>query len=164
MPYLCGERTPWWNPDARGVFVGLNLASTKEEMYRAVLEGVAMSLAGIRDIFRETLDCGDTLRALGGGAQGETLLSIMADACGCRVETVEGVAEATSMGAAVTGGVACGLFADFTATERFVRTAGEVAPDAGRTAFYAKRRRLTEKAYHAMENIYAELAQETKGK
>ena len=88
----------------------------------------------------------------------------MADACGCRVETVEGVAEATSTGAAVTGGVACGLFADFTATERFVRTAGEVAPDAGRTAFYAKRRRLTEKAYHAMENIYAELAQETKGK
>jgi xylulokinase len=163
LPYLCGERTPWWNPDARGVFAGLNLASTKEEMYRAVLEGVAMSLAGIRDIFRETLDCGDTLRALGGGAQGETLLAILADACRCRVETVEGVAEATSTGAAVTGGVACGLFPDFTATERFVRTAGEIVPDALRTAFYAERRKLMFDTYRAMESIYAILAQQEKG-
>jgi hypothetical protein len=63
----------------------------------------------------------------------------------------------------VTGGVACGLFPDFSAAERFVRTAGEMLPDASRTAFYANRRRLTEAAYHAMEGVYAELAKESKG-
>ena len=41
--------------------------------------------------------------------------------------------------------------------------AGEMLPDASRTAFYANRRRLMEAAYHAMEGVYAELAKESKG-
>ena len=76
---------------------------------------------------------------------------------------MEGVAEATSTGAAVTGGVACGLFPDFTAAERFVRIVGEIVPDASRTAFYAERRRLMFEAYRALEEIYARLAQQEKG-
>lgn len=160
LPYLCGERTPWWNPDARGVFAGLNLATTKEEMYRAVLEGVAVSLAYIRDIFRASQDCGDTLRVIGGGARGDTLVGLLADACGCRVETVESTDSATSTGAAVTGGVAVGLFPDFSAVDRFVRKSGDVTPDPARTAFYAQRRALMIETYRAMTNIYSKLAKE----
>jgi len=157
LPYLCGERTPWWNPDARGVFVGMNLASTKEELYRAVLEGVANSLAYIRDIFREYVDCGDALRVIGGGARGDTLVELLADACNCRVETLEGVASATSTGAAVTGGVACGLFPDFSVASRFAVKADELKPDPARAAFYVRRRDLMVEAYRAMEPIYGKL-------
>ena len=40
LPYMLGERTPWWNPNARGAFVGLNLATRREDMLRAVIEGI----------------------------------------------------------------------------------------------------------------------------
>lgn len=157
LPYLCGERTPWWNPDARGVFVGMDLATTKEQMYRAVLEGVANSLAYIRDIFRDYVDCGDVLRVIGGGARGDTLVHLLADACRCRVQTLEGVASATSTGAAVTGGVACGLFPDFSVASRFAVTAEEIAPDPARADLYARRRALMVEAYRAIEPIYGKL-------
>ena len=160
LPYLCGERTPWWNPDARGTFIGLNLASTRAEMLRAVQEGVAVSLAYIRDIFRETTDCGDELRVIGGGAQSAALVQILADACGCRVRTLKAVAEATSTGAAVTGGVACGLFPDFSVVDRFAVTDGTVEPDAARTAFYRRRRELMCAAYSNLTSIYAQMAKE----
>ena len=139
LPYLCGERTPWWNPDARGVFAGMSL-STTEEMYRAVLEGVANSLAYIREIFSERVDCGSTLRVVGGGARGATLVGILADACNCTVETIEGVAEATSTGAAVTGGVACGLFPGFDG--KFCKMQPTVATDWKGTALLTFQRLL----------------------
>ena len=40
LPYMLGERTPWWNPNARGAFIGLNLATRREDMLRAVMEGI----------------------------------------------------------------------------------------------------------------------------
>jgi len=158
LPYLCGERTPWWNPDARGTFIGLNLATTRSEMLRAVQEGVAVSLAYIRDIFRETTDCGDVLRVIGGGAQSAALVQILSDACGCRVETLRAVAEATSTGAAVTGGVACGLFPDFSVVDRFAVVEDTVRPVASRTAFYRARRELMCEAYENLRPTFAKLA------
>ena len=52
LPYMLGERTPWWNPNARGAFVGLNLATRREDMLRAVIEGITMNLGIIVNIFR----------------------------------------------------------------------------------------------------------------
>ena len=52
LPYMLGERTPWWNPNARGAFIGLNLATRREDMLRAVLEGITMNLGIIVNIFR----------------------------------------------------------------------------------------------------------------
>ena len=157
LSYLCGERTPWWNPDARGVFAGMSLSTTREEMYRAVLEGVANSLAYIREIFSERVDCGSTLRVVGGGARGATLVGILADACNCTVETIEGVAEATSTGAAVTGGVACGLFPDFSVVDRFAKKAGEIHPDPERAQLYARRRAAMVEYYRAVAPLFTAL-------
>ena len=53
LPYMLGERTPWWNPNARGAFIGLNLASKREDMLRAVMEGITMNLGIIVNIFRQ---------------------------------------------------------------------------------------------------------------
>ena len=43
LPYLRGERSPFSDPLARGAFVGLNMDSTKHDLYRAVLEGVVFA-------------------------------------------------------------------------------------------------------------------------
>lgn len=158
LPYLLGERTPWWNPDARGAFIGMNLASTRADMMRAVMEGVAMSLGLIADIFRAHVPI-DKLTAIGGGARSAVWRQILADACGCPVQTLTSRAEATSMGAAVIGGVACGLFKDFEAVNRFVVADETVQPCAERVSLYRARRALMERAYHGLVDVYAELAE-----
>ena len=159
LPYMLGERTPWWNPDARGAFIGLNLASTRADMMRAVLEGVAMNLGYIVDIFRG----GDVsfergLRIIGGGAQSRVLRQILADACGCPVHTLASTAEATSMGAAVIGGVACGLFPGFDVVDELLKTADTVEPVPANVAFYRGRMDVMVKAYHGLKDVYAALA------
>ena len=53
LPYLMGERSPRWNPHARGAFVGLTIRHTRAHLYRAVLEGVTMNLRVILDAFRD---------------------------------------------------------------------------------------------------------------
>ena len=68
LPYMLGERTPWWNPDARGAFVGLSLASSRADMSRAVLEGITMNLGIIVNIFRQHVPM-DTITVIGGGAK-----------------------------------------------------------------------------------------------
>jgi sugar (pentulose or hexulose) kinase len=149
LPYMLGERTPWWNPDARGAFIGLSLASTRADMMRAVMEGVAMSLGLIADIFRAHVPI-DELTVIGGGARSAVWREILADACGCPVRTLTSRAEATSMGAAVIGGVACGLFKNFDAVERFIAPDETVSPNAERAALYRGRRELMERAYRGL--------------
>ncbi len=53
LPYLLGERTPRWNPKARGAYIGLNLEHKRADLLRATLEGVSMNLSIILDIFRQ---------------------------------------------------------------------------------------------------------------
>jgi xylulokinase len=50
LPFLEGERTPWWDPRLRAAFVGLSAAHGRDHLARAVLEGVALSLRSCRDV------------------------------------------------------------------------------------------------------------------
>ncbi|MCL2105148.1 MAG: FGGY-family carbohydrate kinase, partial [Kiritimatiellaeota bacterium] len=157
LPYMLGERTPWWNPDARGAFIGLNLASTREDMLRAVMEGVAISLGTIADIFRGHVPI-DRLTIIGGGAQSAVFRQVLADACACPVQTITSKADATSMGAAIIGGVACGLFKDFNVVDQLMAVDETTPPDAQRVAQYQVRRALMERAYLGLVEVYAGLA------
>src|SRR5699024_3614841 len=51
LPYLLGERSPRWNPKARGAFVGLTMEHTKGDLVRAGLEGILMNLGVILSVF-----------------------------------------------------------------------------------------------------------------
>ena len=159
LPYMLGERTPWWNPDARGAFIGLNLATKRADMLRAVLEGVAMNLGYIVDIFRAgNVSFESGLRIIGGGAQSRVLRQILADACNCPVHTLQSTAEATSMGAAIIGGVACGMFPDFDVVDDLLKTSETVNPDPSRAEFYQGRTQVLVKAYKSLVGVYADLA------
>ena len=68
LPYLLGERSPWWQPDARAAFVGLGASHTKKDMARAVLEGVAHNLRIILNTFDEAV-CIDELVVIGGAVR-----------------------------------------------------------------------------------------------
>ena len=82
LPYLAGERSPYWNDDLRGGFHGLTLSHTRRDMLRAVLEGVAFSLKHLLDIAEELGLAIHELALAGGGAATVGWPQIIADVCG----------------------------------------------------------------------------------
>ena len=157
LPYMLGERTPWWNPNARGAFLGLNLATRREDMLRAVLEGITMNLGIIVNIFRGRLPI-DALTVIGGGARSQVWRQMMADVYGCPVQSLNFLEEATSMGAAVIGGVAAGVFPDFDVIHRFVRVDSTATPNPQSQEVYRKLMPIFEHAYLSLVDVYDELA------
>ena len=157
LPYLIGERSPRWNPKAKGVFAGLTLEHKRGDMLRAVMEGVALNL-GV--ILKSMLDCGcvvDDLVVVGGGAKNALWRRIFADVYGVKIVKPMNTDEATSMGAAVTGGVGVGLFDSFDVMDRFNKTEDETLPDAANHAAYAEIMKLFDECYERMEPLFDRL-------
>jgi len=157
LPYLLGERSPRWNPKAKGAFVGLTLATRREDVCRAVLEGITMNLGMIVNIFRQHVPI-DAITAIGGGAKGAVWRQIMADIYDCPVARPNYLEEATSMGAAIVGGVAAGLFADFDVIDRFLRIEDVVHPNPANQAVYRRLMPIFEKCYQGLVEVYEDLA------
>ena len=80
-PYLAGERTPYLDPNLRGSWTGLSLASTQADLVRAVLEGVAFSLRDALDIITPLAPLSKAFTT-GGGARSNMWLQLTADALG----------------------------------------------------------------------------------
>ena len=111
LPYLAGERTPYADPDARGAYVGLNLRHDRGALVRALLEGVAFALRDSLDLIRELGSPPALGRVSGGGARSDEWLRILATVLELPLQRVV-VDEAAAFGAALLGGVACGVWPD----------------------------------------------------
>jgi xylulokinase len=159
LPYLIGERSPHWNPRARAVFVGLTMAHGRAEMARAVLEGVAFNLKMILDAFREQGAAIQAMRLIGGGARNALWRQILADVYGLPILRPALLAEATSLGAAIAGGVGVGLFSGFGVAHQFVQVEEAERPEPAAQACYAELYPLFQETYRALEPIYARLSQ-----
>ncbi|HKV83055.1 MAG TPA: xylulokinase [Ktedonobacterales bacterium] len=110
LPYLSGERTPYPDPLARGAFVGLTLRHGRAELTRAVLEGVAYSLADCFNLFREvTPGAACDVRMTGGGARSALWRSIVASVLGVTVTPVL-ADEGAALGAGLLAGVGAGVW------------------------------------------------------
>ena len=153
LPYLLGERTPRWNPEAKGAFIGLTLAHGREDLLRAVMEGITANLSVILGIFRAKVEI-PSIVVLGGGAKGAVWRQVMADAYRADIQRPRYLEEATSMGAAVIAGVGCGLYKDFTAVSRFIEITEVTRPIAANTAVYDNLRTLMDDCYGALEPLF----------
>ncbi len=110
LPYLAGERSPVWDPDAVGVWYGLTLASSKADMIEAVYESSAYGMKQILDIASEKFGCQPgSILAVGNGTKGECWNQIKADVLQVPYYPVQN-ADAAAFGAAMMGGIASGLF------------------------------------------------------
>jgi xylulokinase len=159
LPYLLGERSPWWNPNARGAFVGLTMRHTRADLLRAVLEGVTMNLRIILDALTSQGNTIEAMRVIGGGARGRFWNQLLADIYGVPIHRLAILEEATSMGAALTGGVGIGLYPDFAMIETMNQVAAAIEPDAAAQAVYAQRLPIFQAAYHALEQVNEMLAE-----
>jgi xylulokinase len=157
LPYLQGERSPHWNPRARGGFVGLQITHTRADLIRAVLEGIALNLRAILETYTESGARIDEVIVIGGGAKGALLRQILADVFGRPVLRPRLLDEATSLGAAVAAGVGVGLFPDFSTVGQFNPVLDRQAPEPGAQAVYNRLHPVFMAAYEALVSVFDQL-------
>jgi xylulokinase len=98
------------------------------------------------------------MRVIGGGARGRFWNQMMANVYGIPVQRLAILEEATSMGAAVTGGVGVGLYPDFSIAEQMNQIAETIPPDPAAQAVYDRLYPIFEATYRALEPVYERMA------
>jgi xylulokinase len=128
LPYLTGERMPYADPNARGVFFGLTLRHGKPHMTRAVLEGVSYGLRDLLELMRALGLSIEQVRASGGGARSPLWRQILADVFDTEIVTVN-VTEGAAYGAALLAGVGAGMYDSVAAAcDAAIRVTGRTGP------------------------------------
>lgn len=112
LPYLAGERSPIWDPNAKGVYYGIDFNKTKGHFVRSLLEGVGFSLLHNIEEAEKVGAYADVLRAMGGAANSKVWTQIKADITGRRIE-VPSSDTATTLGAAILAGVGIGWYQNY---------------------------------------------------
>lgn len=128
LPYLMGERTPYSDPDAKGVFAGMDMNTSRANMTRAVLEGVAFGLKDSLEIINDMQIPVKEIRIGGGGARSELWRQIIADIFDQPVGEIN-TTQGGALGAAILAAVGAGVYADVeTGCRQMVHVTGTVQP------------------------------------
>ncbi len=154
LPYLMGERSPHNDPEARAVFIGMSMDTTRADMTQAVLEGVAFAL---RDSLEVAKSLGIELKSTkicGGGAKSPLWKKIVANVLNLRVEVPESE-EGPSMGGAMLAAVACGEYASVEEiAAKVVKVVETVEPEAELVAKYEERYQQFKRIYTACKPLF----------
>lgn len=153
LPYLTGERSPRWNPDAAGSFQGIRMYHERGDYMRAILEGVAMNLELILKSYRKYMDIDDMILT-GGGAKGDIVARILSDVLQVSLVRPDHVEEATSIAAAVIAGVGCGVYEDFTAVDKYLKFDAPIEPNKSVIEVYNDAKEQFETYYQALKDLY----------
>ena len=154
LPYMAGERSPIWDPDAKGVFYGLSFDKTRGHMIRAVLEGVAFSLQHNLLTAAEAGAKVGVLNAMGGSANSALWTQIKADVTGCRICVPESDT-ATALGAAILAGVGCKVYENYDqAVKGTIEIKKEYEPDMQRHEIYKKSMDLYLELYEDLKSTF----------
>ena len=100
LPYLSGERTPLDDPYARGVLFGMSEATSRADVARAVMEGVALTLADARDCLNAAGVEIERVGLIGGGAKSALWTRMIAAATGFTIGRMKGGETGPAYGAA----------------------------------------------------------------
>jgi xylulokinase len=111
LPYLAGERSPIWDPSARGAFAGLSLGHRRGHLARAILEASALALRHVAEPIVTAGIAVREMRVCGGPARSEAWNQIKADVTGFSVEVPE-ILETAVLGAAILGATGIGAYPD----------------------------------------------------
>ena len=159
LPYLMGERSPINDTDARGVFLGMSMDTTRADMTQAVLEGVAFAL---RDSFEVARSLGIAIprsNLCGGGAKSPLWGTILANVLGIPLDILV-TEQGPGYGGALLAMVCCGQFADVQqAADALVRVSRTIEPDAELTARYEERYQKYKQIYPVCRPLFKQLAQ-----
>ena len=154
LPYLMGERSPHNNPDARAMFIGMSMDTTREDMTQAILEGVAFGLRDSLEVARSLgISIGRT-KICGGGAKSSLWKKIIANVMDMKVDVIESE-EGPALGGAMLAAVGCGEYPDVeTIAAKVVKVAGTVEPEPLLVKKYEERYQKFRKIYPAVKEVF----------
>lgn len=146
LPFLSGERAPYWNPNARGVFFGVGLHHKRAHFIRAVIEGILFAVYSVNVALQELTGEVREIRASGGFARSQEWRQMMADLFGYQVLVPE-VYEASGFGAALLAMYAVGAIAKLTDVQKLIRISYCHQPDLHLTSIYHELFSIYERIY-----------------
>ena len=152
LPYLSGERSPHNDVNARGAFIGLSSTTTKAQMSRAVMEGVAFALRDCLEVAKSNGICPTGTTLCGGGAKSKVWRQIIADVMNIPVKLLR-TEQGPSMGGAILAMVGAGEYKTVAeAAEKIVSVAETVYPDKDSVEKYEKKYRYFARLYPAIRD------------
>lgn len=154
LPFLEGERVPYWDAGLRGAFLGLSAAHGPADLLWAALEGIALlNRAVLRRAEAAAGRPAEVVRMAGGGARSDLWARIKADALGRPVELCE-QPEAGLVGAAAVAWTGLGRYPDLAAAQAaMIRVARRIEPDPARAAVCRERAALWEEMQAATAEV-----------
>lgn len=162
LPYLSGERAPYWNADARGTYFGATLHHGREHFGRATMEGVLFAIRTVSDALTQIGGPSRSLLASGGFAKSEIWTQMLADLSGTQV-VVPDTYEASAFGAASVAMLATGAIGDLGEVKDAIGILRTHEPDAGRFHTYERYYSLFKRVYDQLEPVFPEIAQLQRG-
>jgi xylulokinase len=156
-PWLHGNRCPFEDPNARGMFFNISLDTGKSEMIRAVLEGVCYHLRWFLETEEKKVKSSEHIRFVGGGALSDVTCQILADCTGKVVETVDTPQNVGAMGAAVLIAVGIGECESIAAAKSLIPVSKTFTPNMEAKAVYDKQFEVYKNLYPANKKNFAKL-------
>lgn len=156
LPYLMGERTPHWNPDAKGVFFGLKMKHNKAHMIRAIMEGVAYSIKESMDIIRELgVDTSD-VTVMGGGSKSRVWNQILSDILGKKIGTLK-TSDTGAIGNLILSALGINYFSNVDEAEKLIIRYDNFSPISENTKKYSSYFEIYKKIYQQTKDIMKRL-------
>lgn len=154
LPYLMGERSPHNNPDARAMFIGMSMDTTREDMTQAVLEGVAFGLRDSLEVARSLGIQMERTKICGGGAKSPLWKKIIANVMNMKVDVIESE-EGPALGGAMLAAVGCGEYEDVeTIAKKLVKVIDTVEPEEELVAKYEERYQKFRMIYPTVKELF----------
>jgi gluconokinase len=154
LPYLLGERAPWWEPDLSAVLLGLRRGHGRADITRAMVEGVAQQLALVAAALNGFALT--EVRATGGAFQSPIWGHVLASALNRDLSLTEDQG-GSGLGAALLGWRGLGQLDSLADVADLITPTGTVHPDPVLVSRLARRRPLIERAHHALADLLIDL-------
>ena len=156
-PWLHGNRCPFEDNKAAGIFFNIRIDTGKREMLRAVFEGICYHLRWLLECEDRKVKTSDTIRFVGGASLSTVLCQMLADIIGRKTETISNAQEVGAMGAAIV--VACGIQGGNVSelSKKLVKPTHTYVPDLSNREVYDRNYRIFKRLYKSNASNFREI-------
>lgn len=153
-PWLHGNRCPFEDPNAAGMFFNIKLETGKTQMIRAVLEGICYHLRWMLECQDKKIKTSQVIRFVGGGALSEVTCQMLADITDRVIETVPAAQDTGAVGAAMLAGVGLGEIHSLDEAGSYIPIDKRYTPNSDNRDVYDKNYEVFQKLYQANKKNY----------
>jgi len=153
-PWLHGNRCPFEDPNARGMFFNISLETGKRDLIHAVVEGVCYHLRWQLEAQRKKVKTSDPIRFVGGGALAPVTCQILSDILGCTVETVDSPQNVGAVGAAVIVAVGLGVLDKIEDARKIIKCKEVYYPNPSTKVVHDRNFEIFKSLYRNNKNLF----------